>query len=240
MGFTQREYAKEELLIPSTVLGYRQWSWKDKGLYSYGGSTWDKGSLTSVCKRFISLEGQVEEHSSPQIDCSCGIYAHYLPLESYEREGNIFGVIEASGRLLMGTKGFRAEKARIVALAGFGPATRWFSNREKTRGVYPEEAVDFCTEIGVPYFPTVRQMVYEFPQVDLTSLGVPSLDEWKISRDSEKKQYEERDKEAKARLEQAREVEKEMFRRYGVIPSGKPGSASHRMSETMRHLGGWK
>lgn len=240
MGFTQRDYVGKEILVPNTILGYRQWSWKEKGLSSYGDSKWNKGSLTSVCHRFVSIDGTRETHSSPDIDCTCGIYAHYLPLESYERQNNIFGVVEASGRILMGTKGFRAEKAKIVALSGYGSGNQWFETKEKTRGIYPEEVVDFCTEIGVPYFPTVKQMVYEFPQVDLTSLGVPSLEPWKISRKRDKFTYEKREKEASERLELAREYEKEMFHRYGVIPSDKPGSASYRMSETMRHLGGWK
>lgn len=237
MGFTQREYGGKDLLIPSSVLGYRQWTWKNNVLNSYGYSLWDKGSLTSVCNRFNENE---DRHPSPEINCSCGIYAHYLPLESYERGHNVFGVIEASGKILLGTKGFRAEKAKIVALSGYGSCNQWFEPKEKTRGIYPEDLVDFCTSIGVPYFPTVRQMFYEFPQVDLTSLGVPSLENWKIQRDRDKFTYQKREKEAQERLEKAREVEKEMYARYGVIPSDSPGSASYRMAETMRHLGGWK
>lgn len=240
MGFTQRDYKGEEILLPNTVLGYRQWNWKNNEVVSYADSKWTNGSLTSVCNRFISLDGTRAVHSSPDMDCTCGIYAHYLPLESYERNNNIFGVVEASGRILMGTRGFRAEKAKIVALAGYGDCTQWFEPREKTRGIYPDEVVDFCTSIGVPYFPTVRQMFYEFPQEDLQSLGVPPLDDWKSSRDHDKKSYEKRYLEARKHLEKAREYEKEMFHRYGVIPSDKPGSASYRMSETMRHLGGWK
>lgn len=240
MGFTQREYKGEEILIPSSLIGFRQWYWRDNSLNSHRNTEWTNGSLTSVCKRFTILGETVRDHPSPDMDCSCGIYAHYLPLESYERGSNVFGVVEASGRILMGTKGFRAEKAKIVALAGYGTATRWFTTEEKTRGVYPKGLVDFCTSIGVPYFPTVRQMVYEFPQVDLTSLGVPSLENWKISRDRDKSTYEKNEKDAQERLEKAREVEQEMLRRYGVTPSGKPGSASYRMAETMRHLGGFK
>lgn len=240
MGFTQRDYRGEEILIPSSLLGFRQWYWKEGSISSFGNSKWTNGSLTSVCERFSVLGETKEEHSSPDMDCSCGIYAHYLPLESYERTYNIFGVIEASGRILMGTKGFRAEKAKIVALSGYGPSTQWFTTREKTRGIFPPDVVDFCTSIGVPYFPTVKQMVYEFPQVDLTSLGVPSLENWKISRDRDKFTYEKNEEEAQKRLEKAREVEKEMFRRYGVAPSDSPYSAASMMRETMRHLGGWK
>ncbi len=240
MGFTQRDYQGEEILIPSSVLGFRQWYWKNGSISSYGDSKWSNGSLTSVCERFTGLGEEKEDHSSPELDCTCGIYAHYLPLESYERTHNVFGVVEASGRLLMGTKGFRAEKAKIVALSGYGPSTQWFSTKEKTRGIYPEDVVDFCTRIGVPYFPTVKQMVYEFPQVDLRSLGVPSLEDWKTSRDSAKTEYERREKDMADRLRDARAMEEALFKAYGVAPSDHPFSAASLMSETMRHLGGWK
>lgn len=240
MGFTQREYLGEEILIPSSLLGFRQWYWKEGSISSFGNSKWTNGSLTSVCERFSVLGDTKEEHSSPYMECSCGIYAHYLPLESYERTYNIFGVIEASGRIFMGTKGFRAEKAKIVALSGYGPCTQWFTTKEKTRGIYPPDVVDFCTSIGVPYFPTVKQMVYEFPQVDLSSLGVPSLEPWKIARDRDKFTYETREKEFKEKLESARAMEDELFRRYGVARSTDRFSASNLMSETLRHLGGWK
>lgn len=55
----------------------------------------------------------------PTIECSCGFYAYHDgshwtgPSKSVHQ---VFGVIEAWGRLVIGTKGFRAEKALIVAL----------------------------------------------------------------------------------------------------------------------------
>ena len=132
----------------------------------------------------------------------------------------------------MGTKGFRAEKAKIVALAGQGPCNRWFENTTKLRGKYPEDVVDFCTKIGVPYFPTVRQMIYEFPQEDLTSLGVPDLDSWRQTRDNDKKQFELREKEARERLLAQQMQEEILMRRYGVSPSS-------RVRETFNFLGGF-
>lgn len=242
MSFKQGDYKGDELLILESVRGYKQWTWdSDRKLISMFPADWTNGSLTSTCSRYdLDMAKSSAIHVSPDISCTCGIYAHYLPLESYEKPKNIFGVVECSGKLLMGTRGFRAEKAKIVALAGYGPCTQFFETRKKTRGEYPEDVVDFCTSIGVPYFPTVKQMVYEFPQIDLTSLGVPSLDSWKKNRDADKYFYEKAEQEAKARLEQARDLEKEMYARYGVIPSDKPGSASYRMAETMRHLGGFK
>lgn len=237
MGFQQRDYGKdEEILIPGSILGYRQWYWSHGELTSQGDTVWEKGEIHAECKNsllFTVHRDTVVEHSSPHIDCTCGIYAHYLPLESYERgRENVFGVVEASGKILMGTKGFRAEKTKIVALSSLGPSTRWFTSKEKTRGVYPPSLVEYCSHIGVPYFPTVAHMLYEFPQVDLSSLGVPSLDSWKEQRDKDKKQYELREKEAQAKLDRERELEKELTRIYGVSPS-------KRYMDTLRHLGGY-
>lgn len=241
MSFTQKDYKGNELLITSTVRGFKQWSWnKDRKLVSMFPADWSNGSLTSECSRYgLSKDKSSDIHVSPGNDCTCGVYAHYLPLESYEKQRNsIFGVVEASGKILMGTKGFRAEKAKVIALAGYGPCNQWFENTEKTRGVYPEDVVDFCTSIGVPYFPTVRQMVFEFPQDDLSSLGVSmyDLESWKAQRDTDKKNYEEKARAQQEFLVSQRLQEEELFRRYGV----KPGEASERMLETFRHLGGFK
>jgi hypothetical protein len=241
MSFTQKDYKGNELLILDTVRGFKQWSWNtERKLVSMFPADWSNGSIVSECSRSeLNKDKSSATHKSPDQDCSCGVYAHYLPLESYEKQKHsIFGVVEASGKILMGTKGFRAEKARVVALAGYGACNQWFENTEKTRGVYPEDVVDFCTSIGVPYFPTVRQMVYEFPQDDLSTLGVSEEDllTWKARRDTDKKAYEERVRAQQEFLASQRLQEEELYRRYGV----KPGEGSKRFLETFRHLGGFK
>ncbi len=241
MSFTQKDYKGNELLILESVRGFKQWSWnKDRKLVSMFPADWSNGSLTSTCSRSeLNKDKSSATHVSPAIECTCGIYAHYLPLESYEKPRNsIFGVVECSGKLLMGTKGFRAEKAKVVALAGYGACNQFFENTEKTRGVYPEDVVDFCTSIGVPYFPTVKQMVFEFPQTDLSSLGVPTeeLDSWRTRRNFAKESYEEKVRQQKEFLASQRLQEEELFRRYGV----QPGKGAERFVETFRHLGGFK
>jgi hypothetical protein len=239
MSFSQRDYKSTEYTIIDSVRGFKQWSWNsDRKLVSMFPGDWSNGSLTSTCSRYeLDKDKSSDTHVSPDVSCTCGIYAHYLPLESYEKvRSNIFGVVEASGRILMGTKGFRAEKAKVVALAGLGACNQWFENTEKTRGVYPDDVVDFCTSIGVPYFPTVRQMVFEFPQVDLSSLGVPDLHSWKTRRDYDKKQYEVKVQKQKEFLESQKLQEQELFRRYGV----RPGEGAERFLDTFKHLGGFK
>lgn len=48
--------------------------------------------------------------------CACGFYAYHKDLESYYSPRRAVGVIEAYGRVILGGKGFRAQKARIVGL----------------------------------------------------------------------------------------------------------------------------
>lgn len=60
--------------------------------------------------------------SIAQPSCVCGFYA-YTDLESiiknsYNQPNSVFGLIRGHGKVTIGTKGFRAEKADIIALAG--------------------------------------------------------------------------------------------------------------------------
>jgi hypothetical protein len=60
-----------------------------------------------------------EPHASPHEDCQCGIYAYYTPGprswfgEAYWCEG----VVSAWGRVIVHADGFRAEHARVEAIA---------------------------------------------------------------------------------------------------------------------------
>lgn len=246
MSFSQRDYTSSNHLIIDSVRGYRQWRWYENKLISMRDTQWSKGLQVSECKKYS--EAQEDTHDSPQSDCTCGFYAHYLPLESYAYYNNrVYGVIEASGRILMGTKGFRAEKARIVALAGLGEHDEWFG---VTKPAIPEEVrglVDFCTSIGVPYFPTVEKMVHEFPQVDLSSLGVPDLTEWEESipqmkKDRElqtalfRKNAEEARKRDQARLDYTKKLSEQKLT-FDQFKSW--GFNTQREYETFKHLGGY-
>lgn len=90
----------------------------------------------------------------PDRDCTCGIYALYSPYGvRYARETRnmqIDGVIEASGTIHMNTRGMRAARAKIVALAPVSyelamrltvgyPDVRLFYRREEMYDCYPPE-----------------------------------------------------------------------------------------------------
>lgn len=61
------------------------------------------------------------QHPVPMGQCHCGIYGWYAPDTSdlFSFSGEVVGVTKNSGRILLGTKGFRAERSEIVAVAPF-------------------------------------------------------------------------------------------------------------------------
>lgn len=91
---------------------------------------------------------------SPERNCKCGIYAVHEASEITKRigeqEGIVYGRIEAWGKIADYDKGFRAEKAQIVAL--FRPKT-WTKRRQVRR---------IAKKYGVP----VESAPYKLPDSD--------------------------------------------------------------------------
>ena len=65
----------------------------------------------------------------------------------------VFGVIEASGLIFMGTRGFRAEHARIVAVLAYGPRAR-----------------RACARARIAVYRRYRRLVADYPPQDLRAL----------------------------------------------------------------------
>lgn len=84
-------------------------------------------------------------------DCKCGFYGYYDGSDDYGGDSRISAVIEGYGETVIGTRGFRCSKARIVALCipeSFGPALA-----RKVRRNYA----------GLPVFDTFAAMEREYP-----------------------------------------------------------------------------
>lgn len=66
---------------------------------------------------FVRAIGEPPKHD--RATCQCGFWAFYEPNDQYDggRGGRVYGVIEGYGEITIGSKGFRAEKARILALS---------------------------------------------------------------------------------------------------------------------------
>jgi hypothetical protein len=93
------------------------------------------------------------DHAAPQPGCNCGIYGWYGPDDTGMLDARVFGAIQASGLILMGERGFRAERARITAVA-----TR---NRRVAAA---------CTQAGIAVYRRRRDLLGDYPPDDLSSL----------------------------------------------------------------------
>jgi hypothetical protein len=95
-------------------------SWNPRKLRGVAGHEWGPGVQEAACKnnRPHTPPVDVDEHG---VSCGCGFWAYWEQSSSTfgnsSEELPICGIIEGSGRVLIGEKGFRSQKARIIALA---------------------------------------------------------------------------------------------------------------------------
>lgn len=85
------------------------------------------------------------------VDCKCGFYGYYDGSNDYHKPERVSGVVEGYGEVVIGTRGFRATKARIVAL--YIPDTVPYGVAARVRHNYRE----------TPCFDTFEAMVTEHP-----------------------------------------------------------------------------
>lgn len=78
---------------------------------------WGPGINTASCLRNTTTQGRVEEHDPVFAQCECGFWAFTAGQHAMTIRGpSVMGVIQGWGRMVIGPHGFRAQKARIVAL----------------------------------------------------------------------------------------------------------------------------
>lgn len=127
---------------------------------------WEPRRMTASCDKELAGRHERRKHAdvrSPVKDCACGFYATYEPRayrdhlpqiwDMYEGKDHAFvhGSIIATGRVILGSRGFRAEYAQIEALWGL-----------LTAGV--------ARFYGVPWFRTHRAFVKHYPRHDVSAL----------------------------------------------------------------------
>lgn len=91
------------------------------------------------------------EHHPGSADCECGYWAHYDGTHSYESAPRASAIIEGYGLVTLGTSGFRAGKARLVALVP--PAHLPIAAR----------VADVYGSAGVPIYRTLADALTEHP-----------------------------------------------------------------------------
>jgi hypothetical protein len=155
-------------LVPGSLRGYR--TWQLAGPHETPDGMLPLTSVTrphvvwspTLSARCVPLDdgcpspGQSTppaDHSAPQPGCNCGIYGWYGPDDTGMLDAPVFGTFQASGLVLMGERGFRAERAQITAVATWN---RWVTAA--------------CTQAGIAVYRWRRHLLRDYPPEDLSSL----------------------------------------------------------------------
>lgn len=117
----------------------------------YPTSPWNREWQPAVC-----LKGG--NHTSPDKNCDCGIYGVY-DLNSKDlvhSPGFVVVLIEASGVIIQGSKGWKAELARIVALTNKHDPTYYrglqeFAIKHDIPFIYAQKAQEQVTQSRLAY-----------------------------------------------------------------------------------------
>jgi hypothetical protein len=126
------------VLTIESFVGHRVWRLVPFGgepilASATSGDPWLGAEVAAECFAGSLLEPRerrvVDEHhlgeSSPALDCTCGVYASKVPMAPPHRRVWASGPVRMWGRVIEGTKGYRAARARIeddfVIFLGMGP-----------------------------------------------------------------------------------------------------------------------
>jgi hypothetical protein len=120
------------------VVGYRSWAMGLGGLWSVHGPgriPWPRSRpLQATCLKPSgpSFTARAPRHAAPVPDCDCGIYGAFEPWEVTLGQPRfpwtlVTGRVEVWGRVMVGSRGFRAEIARPLELF----AESWWDERTK-------------------------------------------------------------------------------------------------------------
>lgn len=122
-------------------------------------ATWESvfDSPVDCVTSLPTVVGPIGFRDHDMVRCACGFYAYHSHryLSPYESPTAMLltGIIEGYGEVIMGEKGFRAQKARLVAI----------SSSPGQHPVVHLAAIAASERYGVPYFPSVLKMREKFP-----------------------------------------------------------------------------
>ncbi len=156
------------LFAPGFLVGVRSWRISPDGNLRgiYYNQDWKVGPNVAACLKhnsfyFYGYYGSPHMDEPPPVppthtfaDCRCGFYGYFDGSNDFYTPGYVTGVIRGYGEVIIGTKGFRAMKADILALH-IPPVIK-----------DPDRIVDAYHEI--PQFATFDEMVAAYPCTDPT------------------------------------------------------------------------
>lgn len=173
------------------IRAYRFWYTSDRvpGLRSImHGYSWDiENEAECHAANFFrgDLTRGTHEGKAPQESCSCGFYGYHLAVSAFADNtgfggsGNVFGVFEAYGDVIMHPLGLRAQKTRIVALAP--NYDEWSTPRTEIRDI-----VESYTDKGIRIFRSPKQLLVTYPPEDLTNILGATAEELRVEYKGQK------------------------------------------------------
>lgn len=131
-------------LVVGEVRGYRAWRLSSSGqLGSLAGDhLWLSATDEATCLMW-QTEHLRMDHPAPFTGCTCGLYAYYRPTTVPPVKGQVFGVVSVAGRVILATRGMKAERMTIRALVTDCPA--------------------LGEQYGVPIYPSRKALLSDFP-----------------------------------------------------------------------------
>jgi hypothetical protein len=95
------------------------WGFSDPWSFTVG-PTWSAPSIVDDAPgvKDVTLAHAKPKHRVGQKDCTCGYYAYFDGQNDYhdKSDARLAGLIEGYGNVTIGERGFRAQKAKLVAL----------------------------------------------------------------------------------------------------------------------------
>jgi len=153
---------RDPALVAGELRGYRQFDLRHDGLYPRVHA--ESGPWHARLERARCVV--TPEHAAPVSGCTCGLYAWYLPGSATVAIGPASAVVAASGRCILGDRGFRAAAARIEAVALPGHLLYRPLAAARVRRMlaarYPETTV----------YASTRRMIRDHPPQDMSGLGI--------------------------------------------------------------------
>jgi hypothetical protein len=131
-------------LVVGEVRGYRAWRLIGSHLHALSNSDhlWESASKEAACT-LAPMTGV--DHPAPFTGCTCGLYAYYRPTTVPASLDQVFGVVAVAGRVILATRGMKAERMTILALVIDDAALseRYgvpiYPSREALLAVYPPQ-----------------------------------------------------------------------------------------------------
>jgi hypothetical protein len=160
--------------VPGSVRGYRWWRFQPGSAVLFSPYRcrvrWETEQTNAEClgtRRWVGWRQTDVEHAkgAPEVACTCGFYGLWamqadppgpellwnMHVGISGGPGLILGVVEGTGRVLLGTEGWRAQRARVAAL---------FVSPRLPR--VPKVLEDISCRYGVPMYRNLRAIQSEW------------------------------------------------------------------------------